>query len=839
MSFLASTLEDIWNTLKEITRPIWEPISNFFGWIYETLGAWWSDFSTWFWSIASDIGASIYQWIGWILEGIEGGISTIYNNIISVGGWIRDSLASLSSDISSFFTSLGSDVQKAADTIASEVERTVSSTMDTASTTLQGVSDDITKSIMSLPDTLGPVIQGPLSDLSNAITEIQNAFALFFNQLQQIVNQYGTLRNPIQMATELENAAQELISRMKIETPELEGFASSLFQMAEAPLKGDPKGMMNAFDKAKVFLWDFFMGMFNPKEPPSIDQAKRIGFDLIFTNFLLNAITTIIELIDSVYSLGILKDIIRQMLRDLYWTTGLAWVSWVNLSPILRHRIVEPFDRWFREHYRLEYPTRGMLDDMLEEGWMTEEEWKTWMGKLGYPDDIIEKYLETRKSKRLKDLTRTIASQFYQYDIISESQLRSYLLNMGYPEEIADLIVELEKRKKESKGKGAEREASLSLWSAWYRADLIDVDTYRRALKDLGYSDDVIELMIEYDNWRKQHAAESPEKEASRTMLEKWYKVGLIGDAEFTERMRQLGYPDEIIDLELRYLKMIMAGQGEPQLREATRGMVEQWFRVGIINEDQLRDYLRKLRYPDDVIENIIRYNKIKYLTKPEERKKPLTVTQISEAFRKGLISREEAVRRFTELGYTPDDAELLAKIYLIAQEPEHREITRSLLERAFVRGLIDETGFRERLVDLGYTVEDANLIIMLTKARMEIQPEDVGVKQLTTSQILNSLSRGIITLDEAMTQLRNLGYSDGQIEILIANEIYEWLKSYKVPQPLLEILMSRPDRIEVGLDLIEKIRNNLKPEEYTEPMVKAGYTDDLIRYVLDRILGS
>jgi SOS response regulatory protein OraA/RecX len=592
-----------------------------------------------------------------------------------------------------------------------------------------------------------------------------------------------------------------------------------------------------AWNTLAIDLYDLIYGTFNPEEPPTFEQAKKVCMDLFLTNLSLNVAVTAVEVVDSIVSLGVLKDILRGFLRDFYWTSGLAWVAWVTLSSVLRHRVTEPFDRWFLETYRTEYPSMGMLEDMLQYGQMTEEEWRKWMAKRGYPDDVIQKFLVTLRQKWKKDVTKELLSQLYQNDIIDEDTFRKELSELNYSPDVINYIIQLEKRKKETKGKGAEREASYQMWSSWFRAGLISESEFREALKDLGYSPEVINLIVSYEKWRLKQSLQEPEKDATRSLLERFYKEDLINDSQFIAWMRELGYKDEVIQLDLQYLKKIKSEGEKTETRDATRSMLEAWFRTGIIDESEFYEYLKRLGYPDDIVRKIILYNKIKMRSQPEERKKLLTVSQITEAYQRGVISREEAVKRFLDLGYSPEDASILAAIYLVTQTPETKELTRSLLEKAFTKGLIDEVGFRERLISMGYSEADANLIITLTKLRIKVEPEEVGIKKLTATQILNSMSRWIITPSDAKRMLMDLGYDEKTTEILMANEFYEWMKNEGVHKYIIELLMENPNRVPKAYDILREIKKHRDIEKAFQEMSKRGFSDELISFIRKVVL--
>ena len=837
MSFLSSTLEDIWKTLREITRPIWEPILNIFSWIYNSLDSLAKNINNFVSTIAYDIGKHIWGFFEWVVSGIKTAIENVWHEITSVGKMIHDVLDWVGKQISNVIMEQIRNVYESITWVGRQVidafndaQVVVNNFVHTFPQTLDQVGKTVTK---SLDETLTGKVQ-VIADEIRLSRVPQEETIKYLWQWIEFAQRFG--QNPILGAPIAMSELMRLIVPL-IPEPTAREKVGQFSDFFYALMHFDFDTAARLWDKIAVQLYDAIYGQFNPEERPSLEQAKRISMDLFLTNLSINLAVTTIEIVDSVSSLGIMKDIMRGFLRDFYWTSGLAWVAWVTLSSVLRHRVTEPFDKWFLETYRTEYPSMGMLEDMLQYGQMSEEEWKKWMAKRGYPDDVIEKFLATLRQKWKKDVTKELLSQLYQNDIINEDTFRKELSELNYPPDVINYIIQLEKRKKEKKAKGAEREASYQMWSSWFRVGLISESEFREALKDLGYSPEVINLMVSYEKWRLKQSLQEPEKDATRSLLERFYKEDLINDSQFIAWMRELGYKDEVIQLDLQYLKKIKSEGEKNETRDATRSMLEAWFRVGIIDESEFYEYLKKLGYPDDIVRKIILYNKIKIQSQPEERKKLLTVSQITEAFQRGVISREEAVKRFLDLGYSPEDASILAAIYLVTQTSETKELTRSLLEKAFIKGLIDEVGFRERLISMGYSEADANLIITLTKLRIKVEPEEVGLKKLTATQILNSMSRWIITPSDAKKMLMDLGYDEKTTEILMANEFYEWMKNEGVHKYIIELLMENPNRVPKAYDILTEIKKHRDIEGAFQEMSKRGFSDELISFIRKVVL--
>ena len=181
----------------------------------------------------------------------------------------------------------------------------------------------------------------------------------------------------------------------------------------------------------------------------------------------------------------------------------------------------------------------------------------------------------------------------------------------------------------------------------------------------------------------------------------------------------------------------------------------------------------------------------------------PLTRVDLRRIYTLGLISDEELIARLMEIGYTKEDAKLIAEFYKQYAQEEGREWTKSEIKYLLYYGIINEQQAIVYLQDLGYSEENAKNLVELWKAKLE--EKDLREQQ---KYVRDAFAEGLITEEEARTQLKSLGLSDDVIDVVIAKEITRRQRSYKNPSPdkIVKWLKARIITEEEARDMLKEL---------------------------------
>jgi hypothetical protein len=146
------------------------------------------------------------------------------------------------------------------------------------------------------------------------------------------------------------------------------------------------------------------------------------------------------------------------------------------------------------------------------------------------------------------------------------------------------------------------------------------------------------------------------------------------------------------------------------------------------------------------------------------EETRALTVGTVQELYEDRAITRKQALDALAALGYETDEAELILSIRDLRYERRVQQAAVSRVHARYVGHRIDDREAQNALDSLGVNAaERADLIDTWQVER------DVSVPQLSTSQVQQALRRGLIDAGGARTRLLQAGYSDEDAAILVA----------------------------------------------------------------------
>jgi len=193
----------------------------------------------------------------------------------------------------------------------------------------------------------------------------------------------------------------------------------------------------------------------------------------------------------------------------------------------------------------------------------------------------------------------------------------------------------------------------------------------------------------------------------------------------------------------------------------------------------------------------------------------PLTRVDLRRIYELGLIDDNELLARLMEIGYTKKDAQLMLEFYKTFRQEEARTFAKTEIKYLLYYGIINETEAKVMLERLGYTEEDAKTMIELWKVKL-------AEKDMREIQkfVRDAYALGKITREEAERILREAGLSEEVIGVVLDKEDKRRLKSQKLPSASTVV-----NWLKLGVITEEKARKILRSinvkEEYIEYYIK------------------
>jgi hypothetical protein len=360
---------------------------------------------------------------------------------------------------------------------------------------------------------------------------------------------------------------QHLLDALFINSPEMK---SDPFQRWKEKSKAswaatgrDTKTILNAIlVEPWGIMHEAIVNWIVPEQKPTYETAMESAEHYLALSGDINVVMGVIDLVAAIYSLGQLKSITNFM-KNIVWTFGLGWLSWIVLGVPFRKAIAEPMENHYVQLWRTRKSTISELRRWFEDGIISEGEYRVELGEIGVPDVIIERFLEENLLKIQKVIEREEAKS-------SVERIRTATIsqvNRMYREGILEKTGATERLKIMSPPPTDQYISDLfSLW-------------------DLQITEDRIK-----EQSRAQREREKENRDLTLSQITRAFREGLYTKEKMIEQLTILGFDrDErkvLIEVEE---KKIADQKWVPSVAQIGR-----WFKNGQINEERADEYWKK-----------------------------------------------------------------------------------------------------------------------------------------------------------------------------------------------------------------------------------------------------
>jgi len=248
----------------------------------------------------------------------------------------------------------------------------------------------------------------------------------------------------------------------------------------------------------------------------------------------------------------------------------------------------------------------------------------------------------------------------------------------------------------------------------------------------------------------------------TRTEARMMYEMGILGDQEIDEIVRAEGIEPRYRDKFRRFIKEFALRDDLRRVEREARHL----FVAGKIDEAKYREYLKKARIPEEWFDLFVELAKMERLRKQKEEKekaREITLSRLLKAWELGIITEDELRKALAERGYQPDDIDIIIATELAEQAEKRREKYANELEDLVVKGQMSLSDYAQSLRDLGFSEDEIQYRVAL--ARVKAVPRR---RLLTPTQVAKAFWRGLMSPEEAFNYLQKLGYTPQDAEILI-----------------------------------------------------------------------
>lgn len=296
------------------------------------------------------------------------------------------------------------------------------------------------------------------------------------------------------------------------------------------------------------------------------------------------------------------------------------------------------------------------------------------------------------------------------------------------------------------------------IWSL-YKAGEISRDEVAIRLRAKGYDPADIPLLFKVNTQDEALDAET----VTRSTARRSYREGLIGEAEFRALLESLELAEREIDL----LVAIEDLGRQTELRALTVSQIKAAWEENVLSDPEVRHYLQEEGFGPAEIDILL----ATWQLENEPRFRKLNKGTILGAYVAGVIDRAGARLKLVEVGLRPEDAALELDLVEIrnpeafgqAEPPPPRSLSPGTLGELLEAGLIQPGEMQARLTDQGYTAEDADLLTQAAVMRAEEE-----ARPLSQSLVERAYVSGVIDRQRAAMELRELDFADDVVEQIL-----------------------------------------------------------------------
>lgn len=187
-----------------------------------------------------------------------------------------------------------------------------------------------------------------------------------------------------------------------------------------------------------------------------------------------------------------------------------------------------------------------------------------------------------------------------------------------------------------------------------------------------------------------------------------------------------------------------------------TRVDVRRMYQLGVLSfEEMVRAYM-DLGYSREKAEKLAEFT----AKDATEEERNLTKTEVTTLYRNGTITREEAASFLKEIGYPPEHIELILSLEDYRKGKERLDKIKSTVGRRYIRGFIDRNDVVVLLSKEGIPSREIEELI----AAWDLEKEErAGLP--TKTELTRFVKKGIINLNQYRDMMKRLGYPDEVIE--------------------------------------------------------------------------
>ena len=376
--------------------------------------------------------------------------------------------------------------------------------------------------------------------------------------------------------------------------------------------------------------------------------------------------------------------------------------------------------------------------------------------RLGYGGEILNAMQSLRfRLPPLTDLTRMAVRE-----VFSPDQRAALTLDADYP---APLTAHAESI-------GLAEEWARNYWAAHW--DLPSPSQgYEMLHRGIISDAQLLELLRALDYapvWRNR-LRDISYNPLTRVDIRRMYHAGVLSEADVTQAYKFIGYNDENARRLTTFTKLNYAPGDKVKAitdRELTATQIRTAYRRRVITREDAADRLITIGYDAEEAEFQLALDDSTLaanpLTEAGAPVRELTVATVRQAYREGLYEYDQATAELEALGYLAAEADVMLALDDVAAARDLTNAEIALIRERYIGRRVDGTGARGELAAIGLAPRRQTLLLAEWAAEAER-----GTRRLTVIEIFKAAKAKLITPQDAYSRLLVLGYTDDDANII------------------------------------------------------------------------
>lgn len=450
---------------------------------------------------------------------------------------------------------------------------------------------------------------------------------------------------------------------------------------------------------------------------------------------------------------------VGKMFEQLYWSLGLGFLGWQTLAPLLSSGLQPGLERYYNKLYRPMRFSASDLRDLYALGEITKDQLYEGARAVGWRDQDIDQWLKLAfRTLGMGDIFDAFHEGF-----ISESEAERRLRGLGYAPEDIPLLFKLNPK---DTTKEAET-VTLTTARQAYREGVISEADLRSMMKELKRDPREIELIVKLENLKK----EGELRALSISQIKAAWSENIITRPEAVHYLKG----QSLGDAEIEILVKTWEAEAAPVFRLVNKGTIVGAYVEGVLGRAAALEKLKSVGFSQEDASLELSLAEAK---NPESFGKPkpkpakyLTPSLLSDALSAGIISDSIMRSKLVEAGYTAEDADITTRAAVEKAKEKPLDLNQRLIERAYAAQVITRSKSHDILYKMGFDEDEISIILNTVEKENPavFAPESVQSVRLPTIQtVVQAVLNQLIGEAEYYAKAKELGYSEADAALYL-----------------------------------------------------------------------